>query len=300
MTGGILLLDKPVGLSSNAALQRVRRRYGGIKAGHTGSLDPLASGMLPVCLGEATKLAGELLAGRKCYRFRLALGERRDTGDAEGRVVETCAVPPLGQASARALLASLVGPQLQVPPMFSALKKDGQPLYKLARQGIEVERAPRPIEIHALELLELMPAALDIEVLCSKGTYVRTLAEQIARGLGSCGHLAMLRREYVDPYAGLPMWTLAALEAAPEAPPLLPADSAVPHLPAVHLDNAQVRALRHGQEIRLPQSGPGSGTVRLYDADGGFFGLGSAGADGALRPQRLFVEAIAAASTPVI
>jgi tRNA pseudouridine55 synthase len=298
MTCGILLLDKPVGLSSNAALQRVRRRYGGIKAGHTGSLDPLASGMLPVCLGEATKLAGELLAGRKCYRFRLALGERRDTGDAEGRVVESCSVPPLDETGVRALLARLVGPQLQVPPMYSALKKDGQPLYKLARQGIEVERAPRPIEIHALELLGLMPAAIDIQVLCSKGTYVRTLAEQIARGLGSCGYLSLLRREYVDPYAGLPMHTLAGLEAAQALPPLLPADSAVPHLPAVRLDDAQARALRHGQEIRLPQPINASGSVRLYDAAGCFFGLGNTGPGGTLRSRRLFVESRPPATPP--
>ena len=195
---GILLLDKPLGLSSNAALQIVRRLAGGIKAGHSGSLDPLASGMLPICLGEATRLAGQLLEGRKAYRFTLQLGERSATGDAEGQIVERCPVPALTRAQIEAVLARFLGAQQQVPPMYSALKRDGQPLYRLARQGLQVERAARALHIDTLQLLDQpRPERLQLSVLCSKGTYVRVLAEDIARALGSCGRLDSLRRDYV-------------------------------------------------------------------------------------------------------
>jgi tRNA pseudouridine55 synthase len=284
---GILLLDKPLGLSSNRALQRVRRAYGGAKAGHTGSLDPLASGMLPICLGEATKLAGCLLAGRKRYRFTVRLGERTSTGDAEGEIIERAPVPVLEEGSLRATLAALTGPQLQVPPMYSALKRDGQPLYKLARQGLEVERAARAIEITSLELLGAAEGILDLAVECSKGTYVRVLAEQIAVALGSCGHVTALRREWVEPFAGQPLVSLEALEAGPP-PPLLPPERAVDYLPAIHLDAAGTRAIRHGQCLVLPE-GAGGGSVQLFDADGRFFGLGQLqGSE--LKVQRLFAE----------
>jgi tRNA pseudouridine55 synthase len=282
---GILLLDKPLGLSSNAALQRVRRAFNGAKAGHTGSLDPLASGMLPICIGEATKLAGELLAGRKCYRFTVQLGETRTTGDAEGAVLQRCAIPALEKPVVQAVLARLVGPQQQVPPMYSALKRDGQPLYKLARQGIEVERAARGIEIYSLELLAMTDGQLELRALCSKGTYVRTLGEQIATDLGSCGYLAMLRREFVQPFEGQSMITLDALQAATGLVPLLAADAAVPHLVALHLDAAAAAALCHGQVVRRSEAM--SGTVRLYDAAQRFFGLGEL-EGGQLRVRRLF------------
>src|SRR6185312_8488873 len=173
MRSGILLLDKPVGLSSNAALQRVRRLLGADKAGHVGSLDPLATGMLPICLGEATKVAGEILSGRKCYRFTIQLGARTATGDTEGEIVERAPVPTLDRPYLEARLSKFVGPQDQVPPMYSAIKRDGQPLYKLARSGIEVERAPRRIEIFQLTLVEVDGASVKLETLCSKGTYIR-------------------------------------------------------------------------------------------------------------------------------
>jgi tRNA pseudouridine55 synthase len=294
--GGILLLDKPVGLSSNAALQRVRRAYGHVKAGHTGSLDPLASGMLPICLGQATKLAGELLAGRKCYTFALQLGEARSTGDAEGEVVERTVVPALTAATVEAALAPLRGPQLQVPPMYSALKHQGQPLYKLARQGIEIERAARPVTIHTLELLELGLGVLQLRTLCSSGTYVRTLGEQVARALGSCGFLAALRRDYVEPFEREPMWTLELLDAGQYPARLLAADRAVPLFPAVRLDAAAAHAIQQGRVVVTAPTtteaavAPASGTVRLYDERDRFFGLGERSASGAIKARRLYAS----------
>jgi len=292
MHNGILLLDKPTGLSSNAALQRVRRRYGGAKAGHTGSLDPLASGMLPICIGEATKLAGLLLSERKCYRFEVTLGQRRATGDAEGEIVEQCAVPDFTEAQIRQALQRRQGPQLQVPPMYSALKQSGQPLYKLARQGVTVERQARHIEIEALTLLSLRLPVIELQVWCSKGTYVRVLAEDLARDLGSCGFVSLLHRVYVEPFAGRPMLSLAELEAAAEPPALIPADQAIPQLPAIQLDATATAAVRHGQAVSSP---PGqAGLVRLYDVAGAFLGLGETDAAGRLRPKRLFVNACSA------
>jgi tRNA pseudouridine55 synthase len=290
--GGLLLLDKPVGLSSNAALQRVRHAYGGLKAGHTGTLDPLASGMLPICLGEATKVAGEVLAGRKCYRFGLKLGERRSTGDAEGEVVATAPVPPLDPDRVQAALTEFIGTTRQVPPMYSALKRDGQPLYKLARAGQTVEREAREVTIERLDLLDQGPDWLDCRVLCSKGTYVRVLGEDLARRLGSEGFLQSLRREYVEPFQALPMVSLEAVLAGP-LPPLLAADAALPHLAVASLDPLACGALRHGQAVLLPPStsGTAGSLVRLHDPSGRFFGLGEVTPDGRLRPRRLYATA---------
>jgi tRNA pseudouridine55 synthase len=247
--------------------------------------------MLPICIGEATKLAGELLAGAKAYLFEIQLGARTDTGDAEGQVIERCEIPVLDQACIEAALAPLRGPQLQVPPMYSALKRDGEPLYKLARRGLTVERPARAIDIQALELLAYSPTSLRLRTACSKGTYVRVLAEQVAAGLGSCGHVSLLRREFVAPFEGEPMQTLEALERGPADPVLLAPDRAVAHLPAVHLDPVQSLALGHGQTV--PAGGP-EGLVRLYDAAGSFMGLGQRIAGGQVRPQRLFTGAVAA------
>ncbi|HEY0768130.1 MAG TPA: tRNA pseudouridine(55) synthase TruB, partial [Steroidobacteraceae bacterium] len=187
MPSGILLLDKPRGLSSNAALQRVRSLLSRAKAGHVGSLDPLATGMLPICVGEATKIAGEILAGRKCYRFTVGLGARTASGDVEGAVTATAPVPRFARASVEAVLARFRGSQTQIPPMYSALKRAGQPLYKLARAGVTVARAARDIELFELALIALGPASLELEALCSKGTYIRVLAEDLAVALGTCG-----------------------------------------------------------------------------------------------------------------
>jgi len=292
---GVLLLDKPLGLSSNAALQRVRHLGGRIKAGHTGSLDPLASGMLPICIGEATRFAGEMLALRKCYSFGVQLGERSATGDAEGAIVERCPVPPLTRTTVETVLAQFLGAQQQVPPMYSALKRDGVPLYRLARQGLTVARAARPLVIDSLELLQLEADRLQLRVLCSKGTYVRVLAEDLARALGTCGRLYQLRRDYVEPFAGEPMLTLEQLEACgPRVTdwPLLAPDRALGHLPALALTPAELQALVHGQTVT--QRAPGAGLWRLYDPQQRFVGLGESDVAQILRVRRL----CSAARTP--
>jgi tRNA pseudouridine55 synthase len=288
MATGILLLDKPRGLSSNAALQRVRALLGGEKAGHVGSLDPLATGMLPICLGEATKVAGEILAGRKCYRFSATLGALTATGDAEGAVTESAPVPSLERSQVESALARFIGQSRQVPPMYSALKRDGQPLYRLARAGVTVERPPRLIEISHLRLLALDPNALELEVLCSKGTYVRVLAEDIARALGTLGHVSVLRREYVEPFQGTAMHTLVSLEktrTSGQWPTLLSPDAPLGHLPAVHLEPEKADRLRRGQAVAA-MGAPGAGRVRLYDEER-FFGIGESDVAGRVHPRRL-------------
>ena len=277
---GLLLLDKPVGLSSNAALQRVRRLAGGIKAGHCGSLDPLASGMLPICLGEATRLAGELLEGRKAYRFGLLLGERSATGDAEGEIIERAPVPALTAAAIEGALQRFRGAQQQIPPMYSALKRDGQPLYRLAAPGSPWSAQPRSCSSTSCSCWSGTGPELELRVLCSKGTYVRVLAEDIARALGSCGRLTRLRRHYVEPFASEPMVSLAQLEATPASDwPLLAADRAVGHLPLLRLDSAQARGAALWAQIALPQlaaTPADAARWRLYDPQGRFLGLGAA------------------------
>lgn len=325
MTCGLLLLDKPRGISSSGATQRVRRLLRVDKAGHVGSLDPLATGMLPICLGEATKIAGEVLEGAKTYSFRLALGSRTATGDVEGAIVETAPVPPLDSGGIRRVLDGFLGETLQVPPMYSALKREGRPLYEMARAGVTVERPPRTIHIESLDLVAIGEGWIDCVVRCGKGTYVRTLAEDIARGLGTCGHVATLRRESVDPFPAGSMITLQDLEARIRAGhgvlPLVSADDALGHLPAIHLDEEQARRARLGQALRVarslaagqPPAGPvdpdetgsaaatGHGpeaadaaglgpewTIRLYGPGATFMGLGWARSDGRVRPKRLF------------
>lgn len=287
MTSGILLLDKPHGLSSNSALQRVRHAFGRIKAGHTGNLDPLATGMLPICLGEATKVAGDLLDGRKAYLFTARLGSRTETGDLEGEVVETLPVPPDLPARLAAAAEAFRGPQQQVPPMYSALKRDGQPLYKLARMGLEIEREPRQVTIHRLDLLGIEGADSHWRVECSKGTYVRVLAEDIARHAGTCAHLSALRREWAEPFQGLPLVTLEQVLADPAAVALLPADAALPQLPAVRLQAFAASRLQHGQQVHAGEGAP-VGRCRVYGAEGQFLGVGEVLPDGGLQPRRLF------------
>jgi tRNA pseudouridine55 synthase len=288
--GGILLLDKPRGLSSNAVLQQVRTLFLRIKGGHVGSLDPLATGMLPICLGEATKVAGEIVGGRKCYRFTIELGNSTTTGDAEGEVSAAAAVPALERAAVEAVLEGFVGVSEQVPPMYSALKHAGQPLYRLARAGVSVERAPRTIELSQLQLSSLTETSLTLEVLCSKGTYVRVLAQDIAAAMGTLGHVSALRRLYVEPFESEPMHTLeslGALAAQGRQPQLLPADWPLQGLPAVRLAAAQARRVLQGQSIAWGGDG-GPSRVRLYDQAERFLGIGDADGHGAVRPRRLF------------
>ncbi|MEE4377398.1 MAG: tRNA pseudouridine(55) synthase TruB [Candidatus Competibacteraceae bacterium] len=288
---GILLLDKPSGLSSNAALQVVKRLYCARKAGHTGSLDPLASGMLPICLGEATKFAGFLLDANKRYRFACQLGVVTDTGDAEGEVVSTRAVPSLTQATVADALAQLTGDIQQLPPMYSALKHQGQRLYKLARQGQVVERQPRPVTIHSLNLLSLEGDRIECEVHCSKGTYVRTLAADLGELLSCGAHVVALRRVGVEPYDGNAMMSLDELEKPAEQgyaaldALLLPLDSALAGWPVVHVSEDMATGLSHGQSVRL-ECAAQQGPVRLYHAER-FLGVGEISADERVKPRRL-------------
>ena len=291
---GIVLLDKPEGISSNAALQRVRRAFRARKAGHTGSLDPLASGMLPVCLGQATKASGMLLDADKSYRFRLALGRSTSTGDREGETVETVPVPALDETTVGAVAAAFVGASTQVPPMYSALKHDGRRLYRLARAGIEVVRPARPVRIDRLACAATGSDWIDFEVACSKGTYVRSLAEDIARALGTVGHVASLRRMGLGPFKDARTWTLEEIEGAAEDPVrlnamLLPVDEALPGLPAVQLGDAEQAWILQGRPVAAV--GPGASRVRIYGVDGRFLGVGRMSAEGArLAPERIMVE----------
>jgi tRNA pseudouridine55 synthase len=288
MPSGILLLDKPRGLSSNAALQRVRRLLGGVKAGHAGSLDPLATGMLPICLGEATKIVADIVAGAKRYRFAIALGARTATGDAEGAVMAEAPVPALSRERLGPVLGSFLGPRTQVPPMYSALKQGGTPLYRMARAGQTVARAARAIELYELVLITLEPGTLTLEARCSKGTYVRVLAEEIAAALGTVGHVSELRRLAVEPFESEPMHTLEALTEASRTPggvPLLPADYPLRHLPAVSLGAEAAARVLKGQAISA--SAAHAGRVRLYDEAGRFLGVGLADGAGTVRPKRL-------------
>jgi tRNA pseudouridine55 synthase len=289
---GIVLLDKPEGLSSNAALQRVRRAFGARKAGHTGSLDPLACGLLPVCLGQATKACGLLLDADKTYRFRIAFGRRTATGDREGAVVEEAEVPALDDAALRRAAAGFLGDIDQVPPMYSALKHAGERLYRLARAGIDIERAPRRIRIHRLDLVA-GGASPEFEVTCSKGTYVRSLAEDIARSLGTVGHVTLLRRLALGPFRGERMQTLEAVEQGAAqgdlAGLLLPVDEALPALPAVQLGAVEQDFVLQGRPV--PMRGPGDSRVRMYGVGGRFLGVGRMSAEGArLAPERIMIE----------
>jgi tRNA pseudouridine55 synthase len=294
MPNGIILLDKPQGLTSNGALQRVRKAYGASSAGHVGTLDPMATGMLPLCLDEATKVIAEIESGAKCYEFTVQLGARTDTGDAEGDIVERQAVPPLDAAAIEQVLIRFRGVQTQIPPMYSALKRNGRPLYELARQGIEVERPARTIDIRRLELTAQRADALELRCECAKGTYIRVLGEDIARGLGTLGFLTRLRRTWVEPFREMPMVSLdAALAGAALAATggggLLAPDIALQALPQARLSEPQVIALRHGQAVDaapdLPV--PPGRRVRIYGPDGAFLGLAEVLSDGRLQPRRL-------------
>jgi tRNA pseudouridine55 synthase len=293
---GILLLDKPSGMSSNSALQQARRCYRALKAGHAGSLDPLASGLLPVCFGQATKVCGQLLDSAKTYRVVAKLGEQTDTADAEGQVISRMPVPRLDSATVRAVLDGFLGAQEQVPPMYSALKHGGQRLYELARRGESVERAPRQIRITRLELMALDSGAIELEVDCSKGTYVRTLVEDVARALGTVAHVTALRRLKVDSFGDQAMIGLQELEQAAEegrdlAAWLLPVDHVFAALPRAEVDGAGEGDLLHGRRARsAPAEGVG-GTVRVYGPGGRFIGLAERDLNGLLQPSRLFVPA---------
>lgn len=291
---GILLLDKPLGMTSNEALQRVKRLYQARKAGHTGSLDPLASGLLPLCFGEATKLSAYLLDADKHYWVRVKLGVTTTTADAEGEVVRTRPTAGVSRAELQKVIDGFVGQIDQLPPMYSALKYQGQRLYKLAREGVEVPREPRTVTIHSIELGPLEGDEFEMNVHCSKGTYVRTLAEDIGERLGCGAHVSGLCRTGVGPYSGAQMVTMAQVETATETGAealdalLLPLDSAVGHWPEVRLSADAAYYLKLGQAVLVPKA-PTRGWVRLYDQSGSFLGVGEIEDDGKVAPRRLMI-----------
>jgi tRNA pseudouridine55 synthase len=323
---GIVLLDKPAGYSSNQALQDVRRLFRAEKGGHTGALDPLATGLLPLCLGETTKIAGLLLGGRKAYQARIRLGTTTDTDDADGAVLRERAVPVLDRATVEAALRPFIGRIRQRPPIYSALKQGGEPLYTKARRGEAIDVPEREVEVEAIELLELDGAGLSLVVTCGSGTYIRSLARDLGEALGCGGHITALRRTWVEPFREARAYTLGELqtvaetqgEAALEAL-LLPVEAGLAHWPTVVVDAEQARRLGMGQRVEVDEagleaiprglasvigpsgpvlttpaalgegaSGPTVLAVNLRDATGRSLGLGELSDDGQLRAKRLF------------
>lgn len=283
---GVLLLDKPLGLTSNDALQKARRLFSAAKGGHTGTLDPAATGLLPLCFGEATKFSADLLDADKTYEAVVQLGVTTDSGDAEGQVVATAPVT-VGEAEVRQALPRFTGAIEQIPPMHSALKRNGRPLYELARKGIEVERAPRAVTIHALELLDFAGDRLTLRVRCSKGTYIRVLAADLGQALGCGAHLVGLRRTAVgdlDLHGAITLAELEALAETARASRLQPVDALLRSLPVLDVAGEAAERFSHGNPVDLP-SGL-AGKIRVY-ADGRLLGVGEPGSDGRLWPKRL-------------
>ena len=283
---GVLLLDKPIGLTSNDALQKARRLFSAAKGGHTGTLDPLATGLLPLCFGEATKFSADLLDADKTYEAELKLGVTTDSGDAEGQIIASVAVNVEKEAIFK-VLPQFIGAIQQIPPMHSALKRNGRPLYELARKGIEVEREPRAVTIHAIDVLSFAGDRLSLRVACSKGTYIRVLAADIGKVLGCGAHLVGLRRTVVGDLDLARSVTLAELESLDEAGRaghLQPVDALLRSLPVVNLEGEAAERFRHGNPVELVAGL--SGKIRVY-ADDRLIGVGEPGSDGRLWPKRL-------------
>jgi len=286
---GVLLLDKASGFSSNGSLQKARRLFRAEKAGHTGSLDPIASGLLPVCFGEATKFSGFLLNTDKRYSVRIRLGSETDTADIEGIVIRTSPVPPLTKSLIEGVLHEFRGEGVQVPPMYSALKHQGQRLYDLARKGIEVDRPPRSITIFELNLEGFDEGSIDLDVHCSKGTYIRTLSEDIGRSLGCGGHVEILRRTAVGRLKVQEAKTNDQLEAMDEESRqafLMPIDCLVEELPRVDLQDQEVYRIQRGGVLTLTMPSA-EGTVALFGMNGAFIGVGEMGEDQMVSPKRM-------------
>ncbi|MCG8317191.1 MAG: tRNA pseudouridine(55) synthase TruB [Pseudomonadales bacterium] len=290
---GVLLLNKGLGVTSNAALQRVKRMYGAAKAGHTGSLDPLASGVLPICFGEATKFSQFLLDADKAYRVTGKLGTQTASGDADGEVLRTCPVEGISEADLLATIEKFEGEIEQIPSMYSALKHNGQPLYKLARQGIEVERKARKVMIHKIELLDFDGESFTLNVTCSKGTYIRNLVEDIGFALGNLAYVSRLHRTQSGPFAendAISVEDLAKVmdngghQALDDV--LLPVSAAVRGLDVVNVSDLMAYYLKTGQAVQVPEA-PTSGLIGLLQENGEFLGVGEVLEDGRVKPQRL-------------
>ena len=290
---GLLLLNKPAGLTSNQALQRVKRLLNAKKAGHTGSLDPAATGMLPLCFGEATKVCSYLLNSDKTYRVTATLGIATDTGDTDGKEIDSVDVPTKSSEEWAEILRTFMGDSEQVPPMYSALKKNGKRLYELARKGVTVDRDPRPIRINEIELIEAAGTRLVFRVCCSKGTYIRVLVEDIARSVGTVAHTARLHREGVGDFLAKDMLDLSALEADAAdgalvlQKRLMAPDTALTGFPAVTVSADDGLRFSMGQVLDGHDSEP-PGLVRVYDDEPRFLGVGEVSAAGSVSPKRVF------------
>ena len=289
-----MLLDKGQGLSSNAALQEVKHLFEAAKAGHTGSLDPLATGVLPLCLGEATKVSQFLLDSEKAYRARIKLGVRTDSGDRDGNVVSQADASQVSKHEIKQELERLTGVIQQVPPMHSAIKRNGVPLYQLARKGIEVEREAREVEIYGIGLLRTEGDEIEIEVSCSKGTYIRTLVDDLGERLGCGAHVSGLRRTQAGTFLEPQCVTIEKLKQIKETEGLMgldrilvPMDRAVERLPAVRLPSIAAESVQHGQSV-LVRHLPAEGLVRLYEGEQ-FIGIGVIDDDGKVAPRRLVI-----------
>ena len=291
---GVVLLDKTSGSSSNYILQQVKRLFGANKAGHTGSLDPLASGLLPICLGQATKVAQFLLDDDKRYLVRAKFGQVSSTGDSEGKIVNFGSTKGINASSIKAILLQFIGDINQVPPMYSALKRNGVPLYKLARKGIEIERSPRPVTVHEINFLGLEESVVSLEVFCSKGTYIRTLVEDIGKSLGCGGHVVELRRtgfahlnlsesKTYEQLSKLKEQNLESLDSV-----ILSADEMLPNLKSLYLNSDQSRDIRLGKKIEY-QGFSTSQKLKLYDHNKQFLGIGQSNLVSEILPSRLFV-----------
>ena len=302
IVSGVLLIDKPQGMSSQQVVSKVKYLlksdvHDSKKAGHTGTLDPMATGLLPICLGEATKFSHYQLDAIKSYQAIIKLGEQTDTGDAEGQIIATIPVPNVTQAMLQSVTEQFLGEIMQVPPMYSALKKDGKKLYELAREGIEVERAARPLTIYKLSLTPLSAQQLQLTVTCSKGTYVRVLAEDIAKALGTLGHLTALRRIQTGDFEianAITLADFAALDVAARFDKLLAVDACVRSLPSLLLDDNQSKRIRQGQRLNVKTTMltqqlilNANQTFRLFDHHQQFLGTGLLEPNGRLQPMKL-------------
>ena len=302
IVSGVLLIDKPQGMTSQQVVSKVKYLlksdvHDSKKAGHTGTLDPMATGLLPICLGEATKFSHYQLDAVKSYQAIIKLGEQTDTGDAEGEIITTIPVPHVTQAMLQSVTEQFLGEIMQVPPMYSALKKDGKKLYELAREGIEVERAARPLTIYKLSLTPLSAQQLQLTVTCSKGTYVRVLAEDIAKALGTVGHLTALRRIQTGDFEianAITLADFAALDVAARFDKLLAVDACVHSLPSLVLDDNQSKRIRQGQRLNVKTTMltqqlnlTFNQTFRLFDDHEQFLGTGLLEPNGRLQPMKL-------------
>ena len=302
IVSGVLLIDKPQGMTSQQVVSKVKYLlksdvHDSKKAGHTGTLDPMATGLLPICLGEATKFSHYQLDAVKSYQAIIKLGEQTDTGDAEGQIIATIPVPNVTQAMLQSVTEQFLGEIMQVPPMYSALKKDGKKLYELAREGIEVERAARPLTIYKLSLTPLSAQQLQLTVTCSKGTYVRVLAEDIAKALGTLGHLTALRRIQTGDFEianAITLADFAALDIAARLDKLLAVDACVHSLPSLVLDDSQSKRIRQGQRLNVKTTMltqqlilNTNQTFRLFDDHQQFLGTGLLEPNGRLQPMKL-------------